>query len=64
VLKAVATQRPPDGGTVSEVDMRRDAPGTAVSTPGIDREKARQYDAVMDDVTESIAVSSAAGPVS
>jgi general stress protein 26 len=59
VLKAVATQRPPDGGTVSEVDMGEDRPSAAA---GIDRSRMREYDEAMREPTEVIGASSAAGP--
>ena len=61
MLKAVATQRPPDGGTVAEVDM---GAGTSASgsAPAVDTDKMRAFDEVMHERTEAIGASSAAGP--
>ena len=63
VLKAVATQRPPDGGTVAEVDMGGEATASATpSAPAINAAAMREYDEALREPTEAIGASSAAGP--
>ena len=62
VMKAVATQRPPDGGTVAEVDMTGSGSATERSAPSEERVM-RQFGERMDEATEGIEASSAGGPV-
>jgi general stress protein 26 len=60
VLKAVATQTPPDGGRVEEVQMSEDAP--VRTDPSPDRKTFEAYDQAMKDGTRTIEGASAAGP--
>ena len=62
VLKAVATQRPPDGGKVADVDMGGGGVAASRPMPAIDEDKMREYNDALSDSTEAIGVSSAAGP--
>jgi hypothetical protein len=60
VLKAVATQTPPDGGRVEEVQMSEDATVREDASP--DRKTFEAYDQAMKDGTRTIEGASAAGP--
>lgn len=62
VLKAVATQRPPDGGKVADVDMGGAAAAASRSELAIDDDKMRDYEEAMREPTEAIGASSAAVP--
>jgi general stress protein 26 len=63
VLKAVATQKQPDGGTIAEVDMSQDR-STVARSDAPANETMREYGKVMEDATEGIDASSAGGPTS
>jgi general stress protein 26 len=56
VLKAVATQRPPDGGRIEQVDMGGDPPGVA------DRKLFERYDEAQREAGDEAGASSLAGP--
>jgi len=58
VLKAVATQRPPDGGTVAEVKMNASAEQQQ-QTP--DAGTMNRYGKALEDATDGIELSSAGG---
>ncbi|HEX8840128.1 MAG TPA: pyridoxamine 5'-phosphate oxidase family protein [Sphingomicrobium sp.] len=58
VLKAVATQRPPDGGTVAEVEMNASAEQQQ-QTP--DAGTMNRYGKALEDATDGIELSSAGG---
>ena len=62
VLKAVATQRPPDGGTVADVDMGGGAVAASRPALAIDEEESRVFEEAMREPTEAIGASSAGGP--
>jgi general stress protein 26 len=62
VIKAVATQRPPDGGSVAEVEMSSAQAGNEQGT-GSDERLMRQFGERMNEATEGIDASSAGGPV-
>lgn len=62
VLKAVATQRPPDGGDVAEVELgaRSERQASPAAVP--DASAMRRYSQVMEEATGEVGASSAAGP--
>ena len=62
VLKAVATQRPPDGGKVADVDMGGGGAAESRLVLAIDDNKIREYDEALSESTEAIGTPSAGGP--
>jgi len=62
VVKAVATQRPPDGGTVAEVDMESGSQRSQ-SSAAPDTETMDRYGKALEDATDGIDASSAGGGI-
>lgn len=60
VVKAVATQRPPDGGTIAEVNMDSN-PRATEQAQAPDATTMNRYGAALEDATEGIEASSAGG---
>jgi general stress protein 26 len=64
VLKAVATQRPPDGGDVAVFQMRAGGEEANASASGPDAATMTRFEKAMSDATDEVGASSAAGPMS
>ena len=64
VLKAVATQRPPDGGDVAVFQMRAGGEEANASASGPDAATMTRFEKAMSDATDEVGASSVAGPTS